>query len=160
MQKTEVGAHMNVGGLANVKLAEAIATWAHMGQVDKNGYDYIDHPKAVFYRVFADDAEDYDGQIVAWLHDVVEDTSVTADHLRDFFPAYIVFSVRSISFREIVPTQNREGYYRQIKRDPIALRVKLHDIAHNTSPKRMDKLDPETRDRLTKKYSHALEMLK
>jgi len=148
---------MNIGGERNVALAEAIARWAHTGQVDKNGYDYIDHPKAVFYRVFADDAEDYDGQIVAWLHDVVEDTAVTPRQLAEFFPSYIVRAINAITFQPFAET--RDDYYARVKQDPIALRVKLHDIAHNTSPKRMDRLDPDTRARLQKKYAHALEVL-
>jgi (p)ppGpp synthase/HD superfamily hydrolase len=150
----------NIGGQRNVALAEAVARWAHTGQVDKNGYDYIDHPKAVFYRIYADDAEDFDGQIVAWLHDTVEDTSITLGQLYAFFPAYIVQAVKAISFRVEWTNETRDEYYARVKANPIALRVKLHDIAHNTSPKRMDKLDAETRERLTKKYAHALEVLK
>lgn len=146
----------NDGGKRNVALAESIARWAHFGQVDKNGYDYIDHPRAVFYRIFADDAEDYDGQIVAWLHDTIEDTGVTFEMLLAWFPRYIVEAVWDISRKKGVPNS---AYYADCAANPISLRVKLHDIAHNTSPKRMDKLDSETRERLTKKYAHALEEL-
>lgn len=146
----------NVGGLANVALAEALARWAHTGQVDKNGYDYIDHPRAVFYRIYADDPEDYDGQIVAWLHDVLEDSTVDPTTLRAFFPGYIVDAVVILSRNYSLPGDN---YYLAIKENALALRVKLHDIAHNTSPKRMNKLDEKTRARLTKKYQHALEVL-
>lgn len=150
----------NLGGERNVALAEAIARWAHAGQMDKNGYDYIDHPKAVFYRVYADDQWDYDGQIVAWLHDVVEDTEVTLLDLSAFFPPYIELAVRAITFRAPgLEDETRDDYYARVRANPIALRVKLHDIAHNTSPKRMDKLDEATRDRLKKKYAHALEVL-
>jgi (p)ppGpp synthase/HD superfamily hydrolase len=150
---------VNVGGKANVALAEALATWAHTGQVDKNGYDYIDHPKAVFYRVFADDAEDYDGQITAWLHDTLEDTSLRAEYLKPFFPPYIVEAVVAMSFRYYSADETREQYYARVRVNPIAKRVKLHDIAHNTSPKRMDKLEAETRDRLKIKYAKALNHL-
>lgn len=146
----------NIGGERNVALAEAIATWAHTGITDKNGYDYIDHPKAVFYRIFADDAEDYDGQIVAWLHDTIEDTAVTASMLAAWFPAYIVLAVIAITHGEHEPL---DEYYARVKANPIALRVKFQDIAHNTSPKRMAKLDEKTRVRLTEKYRHALEVL-
>lgn len=149
----------NQGGERNVALAEAIARWAHDGQMDKNGYDYIDHPKAVFYRIFADDQWDYDGQIVAWLHDVVEDTQVGIAHLAPFFPQYIIDAVIAITFRYYTHDETRDEYYARVKVNPIAFRVKLHDIAHNTSPKRMDKLDAATRDRLKKKYAHALEVL-
>lgn len=150
---------MNVGGSRKVALAEAIARYGHTGQYDKNGYDYIDHPKAVFYRVFADDADDFDGQIVAWLHDTLEDTEVSESALREFFPAYIVNAVLAITFRAFNKDETRDEYYARVKANPIALRVKLHDIAHNMSPKRLSKLDEETITRLTKKYTHALEVL-
>jgi len=151
---------MNIGAEANVKLAEAIATWAHTGQVDKNGYDYIDHPKSVFYRIYADDAQDYDGQIVAWLHDVIEDTDVTPSDLLTFFPVYIIDALRAITYRKYVNEyETRDEYYARVKTNPIALRVKLHDIAHNTSLKRMSKLDDKTRTRLRLKYTHALDVL-
>lgn len=148
---------MDIGGERNVALAQAIATWAHTGQVDKNGYDYIDHPRAVFYRVFADDQWDYDGQVVAWLHDVVEDTDLRLTELASFFPYHILMAVGAITFKSKVET--RDEYYARVKANPIALRVKLHDIAHNTSPKRMDNLPLDVRARLKAKYAHALEVL-
>ncbi|MCI9292512.1 MAG: hypothetical protein HFF02_04310 [Erysipelotrichaceae bacterium] len=52
----------------------AIATLAHQGQADKNGVDYIEHPKAVASLVKGDQQN-----IVAYLHDVVKDTDVTLD---------------------------------------------------------------------------------
>lgn len=150
----------NIGGERNVALAQAIATWAHTGQLDKNGYDYIDHPRAVFYRVFADDQWDYDGQIVAWLHDTLEDTPVCANDLEAYFPKYIIDAIVAITFREyLYEHETRDEYYQRVKTNPIALRVKLHDIAHNTSPKRTAKLDVATQARLAKKYQHALEVL-
>lgn len=150
---------MNVGGERNVALAEAIARWAHTGYFDKNGYDYIEHPAAVAAYVRADDPYDYDGQIVAWLHDVVEDTEVGFDDLRAFFPFYIIEALDAITFRSHNRNETRDEYYARVRENPIALRVKLKDIQHNTSAKRMNKLDDETRARLIEKYRHALEVL-
>lgn len=151
---------MNAGGEALVKLAEAIATFAHFGQVDKNGHDYIAHPRAVFYRIYADDEFDYDGQVVAYLHDVIEDTHLSAADLLSFFPAYIVAAVIAITRRKPEEyVHGADGYYLEVRANPIALRVKLHDIAHNLSPKRLEKLDDKTQARLKRKYAHALEVL-
>lgn len=144
---------------ALVKLAEAIARHAHFGQKDKNGHDYFAHPRAVFYRVYADDESDYDGQIVAFLHDVLEDTDVTFRDLQAFFPDYIVDAVIALSFRFFFDNETRDEYYVRVKDNPLALRVKLHDIAHNMSRKRLEKLDKATQERLIKKYTHALEVL-
>jgi (p)ppGpp synthase/HD superfamily hydrolase len=153
---------MNVGGQANVALAEALATWAHTGQTDKNGYDYIGHPLAVCGRVYFDDETDYDAQIVALLHDTVEDQRKKVHNgklFRMIFPAYICDAIEAITYRFSDPTETLDEYYARVRANPIALRVKLHDISHNTSPRRMDKLEPEVRARLIKKYRHALEEL-
>lgn len=156
------------GGLAQVKLAEALATYAHRGQFDKSGFDYIHHPKAVFYRVFADDEFDYEGQIVAWLHDAVEDEGLFMSTIAGIYGRVITEAIDAITFRNgqvslmldgIDERETRDQYYMRVKANPIALRVKLHDIAHNTSAKRMEKLDAETQARLIKKYTHALEIL-
>ena len=58
-------------------LARAIAEKAHADQVDKAGEPYIGHPAHVAASVEGDKAK-----AVAWLHDVVEDTSTTFDDLR------------------------------------------------------------------------------
>ena len=57
------------------------------------------------------------------------------------------------------PASTRDDYYARVKANPIALRVKLHDIASNANPKRLALLDQATRDRLTLKYAHALAVL-
>ena len=48
--------------------AKRFAQECHAGQVDKAGYDYIDHD-----RVADAVKDDVDAEIVAWLHDVLED---------------------------------------------------------------------------------------
>jgi ADP-ribosyl-[dinitrogen reductase] hydrolase len=59
-----------------VDRARELATTAHAGQVDKVGAPYIEHPARVAGRVrAAGDGED--AEVVAWLHDVVEDTEIT-----------------------------------------------------------------------------------
>ena len=60
----------------DVERARHVATAAHAGQVDKAGRPYIEHPADVAFRV-RDHAPQV--QVVAWLHDVVEDTTVTLD---------------------------------------------------------------------------------
>ena len=65
--------------------ARDIATRAHRGQTDKTGADYIDHPRRVAERTrhYAAADQQEAAQVVAWLHDVVEDTGVTLDDLRE-----------------------------------------------------------------------------
>ncbi|MEP7021591.1 MAG: hypothetical protein ABI808_13140 [Pseudonocardiales bacterium] len=44
--------------------------------------------------------------------------------------------------------------------DPLAVTVKRADLADNSDPERVARLDPETRARLEAKYAHARELLR
>ncbi|WP_091528589.1 HD domain-containing protein [Microlunatus soli] len=138
----------------SVDRAIAIATQAHRGQTDKSGEPYIGHPERVADRLAEDD---HDGRVVAWLHDVVEDTDVTADDLAADFDAAIVAAVVALTR---VEKDEPDDYYRRVRADPLALRVKFADIADNTDPARVARLDDRTRTRLAGKYDHALEVLR
>lgn len=127
--------------------AREVATAAHAGQVDKSGAAYIGHPARVAARLTGDDA-----QAVGWLHDVVEDTPVTLDDLRRDFPDHVVAAVDALTRR---PDEQPDDYYARVARDPLAVRVKLADVADNSDPARLAALDPATRDRLTAKYANA-----
>lgn len=133
-------------------MASAIASIAHRRQVDKLGQPYIDHPARV--------AEAFDaiGQPVehcaAWLHDVIEDTDITAQDLRDagILPE-IVLVVELLTRRD---DTSDEDYYEGIARHPQARAVKLADIADNSASWRVGRLDHETQVRLAQKYRKAL----
>jgi hypothetical protein len=132
--------------LEQVELARRIATEAHAGQLDKAGRPYIDHPRRV-----ADRLEDLQAQAVAWLHDVLEDTALTADDLRSRGVDDVVIH----GVRLLTRTDGDDDYLARIAADPPARAVKLADIADNTDPVRTALLDPETRARLAAKYDHA-----
>ncbi|MGZ1522254.1 hypothetical protein [Xanthomonas citri] len=55
--------------------------------------------------------------------------------------------------------QDASSYYRRICDHPTALKVKLADIADNSSEARLELLDPLTAARLRRKYVRALEAL-
>ena len=100
-----------------------VAYNAHHGQIDKSGAPYIFHPVHL--------AEQMDEEIsccAALLHDVVEDTDVTLDDLRKDFPEEVVEAVRLLTHLDGVPD---EEYLLAIRENPIALKVKLADNAHN-----------------------------
>ena len=134
--------------------AADLARSAHACQTDKSGAPYIDHPARVAARVRAAGHGD-EAQIVAWLHDVVEDTDVTLDRIEQEFGPRIARAVDAITRR---PDEG-DAYYRRVAADPLALTVKRHDIADNTDPQRLARPDPHTRDRLAAKYAHALAVL-
>lgn len=128
--------------------ADFIAEHAHRGQTDKSGRPYIEHPRAVAATLT--DPEDV---IVALLHDVLEDTEVTADDLRaEGLPEHLVASVVAITH---LPNEPNVTYWERVKADPRATRVKLADIAHNSQPSRLVALDEPTRLRLIDKYHRA-----
>lgn len=135
--------------------AEAIARILHRGQADKNGDDYIEHPRRVAAR-FDPHSAPFE-HATAWLHDTVEDCDILPDDLRDAgIPDTVVNAVILLTRHHGVTA---DEYYRVIRRDPIALHVKLADIDDNLDPARTAQLDDSTRERLAAKYAHARELL-
>ncbi len=131
--------------------AMKIAYEAHKDQYDKGGVPYIFHP----YHL----AEQLDEECeicVALLHDVVEDTDVTLDDLREAgFPVEVVEAVKLLTRSKDVDYMD---YVRRIKTNPIAKRVKLLDLAHNSDPSRLvgGKAKSES---LMERYKKAREIL-
>ena len=96
-----------------VKTAERIARRAHAGQVDKAGVPYAHHPAWVAARVEGDDAK-----AAAWLHDVLEDTSLTADDLRRAgIPEEVVHTVEVLTHAE---GESYQDYLERVARPPLA----------------------------------------
>lgn len=130
-----------------------IAYRAHHGQLDKSGAPYIFHPIHL--------AEQMDDEIsccAALLHDVVEDTDVTLDDLRKDFPEEVVEAVRLLTHIKGVPDVE---YLTAIKSNPIALKVKLADNAHNSDQSRCCSMEvpEEKKARWRVKYARAKEIL-
>ena len=108
--------------------AMKIAYAAHHGQTDYNGIPYIFHPIHL-----AEQMDDEVSCCCALLHDVVEDTEVTMDELAQEFPAEIIAVLKLLTHGEDVPYFD---YVRAIKQNPIAMKIKLADIAHNSDQTR------------------------
>ena len=108
--------------------AMRIAYSAHHGQADYNGIPYIFHPIHL-----AEQMEDEISCCAALLHDVVEDTAVTMEDLSREFPEGVMAVLRLLTHEEGVPYFD---YVRKIKANPIAVRIKLADIAHNSDQTR------------------------
>ena len=108
--------------------AMAIAYEAHHGQFDKAGIPYVFHPLHL-----AESMSDEVTCCAALLHDVVEDTAVTLEELAEIFPAEVVEAVRLLTHD---PEEDYFAYVRRIRDNPIALTVKLADLAHNSDESR------------------------
>ena len=86
-------------GLSPLEQAIHLALVAHRGQVDKGGKPYVLHLFRVTNRV-----ETEEEQIVAILHDVVEDTSITFEDLREMgFSQAVLDAIRAITHDPAVP---------------------------------------------------------
>lgn len=130
-----------------------IAYNAHHGQLDKSGAPYIFHPIHL-----AEQMDDELSCCAALLHDVVEDTTVTLEDLRKDFPGEVVEAVRLLTHEKGVPDVE---YLTAIKANPIALKVKLADNAHNGNQTRCccGNISREKMAQLQEKYARAREIL-
>lgn len=110
--------------------AEELARKAHEGQFRRDGKTpYITHPEKVV-RLCETDVE----KAVAWLHDVVEDTSMTMDDITEAgFPKEVVRAVSRLT--KFFSHQPYMQYLEGVKKDPIATKVKIADMIANLSDK-------------------------
>lgn len=133
--------------------ALSIAYAAHHGQVDKCGTPYIFHPVHL--------AESMDDEIsccVALLHDVAEDTPVTLEELAREFPEEVMVPLRLLTH---APETDYFDYVRAIKQNPVAVKVKLTDLEHNSDQSRCAGMGlPESRLLYWReKYAQARDIL-
>ncbi|WP_243844345.1 hypothetical protein [Salinibacterium sp. ZJ454] len=136
-------------------IAVGIASIAHRGQTDKLGYSYIDHPARV--AAAFDWLDEPVAHCAAWLHDVLEDTDVTAQDLLNAGILPEIVDVVELLTRRAETAD--EIYYNRIRLHPIARSVKLADIADNTAEWRTRRLDYDTQVRLSQKYYYARKQL-
>ena len=108
--------------------AMRLAYAAHHEQTDKSGQPYIFHP----YHL-AEQMTDEISTCVALLHDVVEDTELTFGELEREFPKEVTDALRLLTHEE---GTDYFDYVRSVRRNPVARRVKLADLVHNSDQTR------------------------
>lgn len=128
-----------------------IAYDAHHGQVDKGGIPYIFHPTHL-----AEEMDDEISTCVALLHDVVEDTPVTLETLAKTFPQEVIDAVAVMTHKDGEPYLE---YVERIKTNPIARKVKLADLRHNSDESRLPNANAATLAHFREKYRKAFEIL-
>lgn len=115
------------------KKALKICFKAHINQVDKTGVPYVFHP---FH--LAEQMDDEESVCLALLHDVVEDTSMTfEDLINEGFSEKIISALRLLTHLNSTPYME---YIQKIKENPLAKKVKLADLRHNSDLSRLDLL--------------------
>ena len=138
-------------GQGTLERAIEIAARTHAGQTDKGGAPYILHPLRVMLRV-APGAQ----QIVAVLHDVVEDSDVTFEDLeREGFAAEVISGLRSVTK---VAGESYEDFVARAARDPVGKAVKLADLMENSDLSRIAQPSQKDLERVAK-YRRAIAYL-
>ncbi|MBK0412375.1 guanosine-3',5'-bis(diphosphate) 3'-pyrophosphohydrolase [Acinetobacter pittii] len=123
-----------------------------MGQIDKAGQPYIQHPLRVMQN-----AQHPDAKIVAVLHDILEDTATSVTDLRSLgFDEEIIHAVLAVT------KQDGESRFQAVQRtvkNPIACEVKLADLSDNMDLSRLPKIS--TKDLIRyKQYQKVQKILK
>ena len=131
--------------------AHEVAKKAHFGQIDRAGIDYIKHPETVASFVATDEEK-----AVAYLHDVIEDTSLTLlDLKKEGFSKNIVEAVDILTKKK---GQDYQSYLNLVKKNELARVVKLADLRHNSDLTRLPLITEKDLER-NKKYSSAITFL-
>ena len=145
------------------RLEETIAKWlpgravmiaaeAHLGQHDKGGAPYIEHPLRLMLR-----AQSPEEKMVAVLHDVIEDSACTLETIaREGFSPQVVGALDRLTRR---PAETYEGFIERVAEDPLARRVKLLGLEDNMGPGRIPQPTDRDRARL-EKYRRAITRLR
>jgi (p)ppGpp synthase/HD superfamily hydrolase len=124
---------------------------AHKEQTDKSGLPYVFHPFHLAEQM-ADEAT----TVVALLHDVVEDTEITFEDLKEQgFSDEIINALKLLTHDKNTPYMEYVG---EIKKNKIATKVKLADLRHNSDLTRLSVVDEKALKR-KEKYEKAIKFL-
>ncbi len=127
----------------SIKVAEKVFA----RKVDKGGNPYMIHLLSVSY--FMENELD---KTVAILHDILEDTEVTKEELKEFgYPNEVLDAV------EILTRKDKEDYSVYIERiissdNLTALNVKLYDLKNNMDISRIKNPTPKDFERIETRY--------
>lgn len=150
------------------ELAMLISIDAHGDTHDKYDDDlYLSHVARVVVNVANMPGSTERHVAVAWLHDVLEDTPHTAKSLREALLAgetdatldeisAVVTAVDAITKRK---GEALEDYLYRVKDNEDARFVKLHGDNRDNFRRNHKITDPETRERMARKYSIGMDIL-
>lgn len=139
--------------MRSIEDAIQLACFLHEGQLDKGGNPYILHPIRVMLKMKTEDE-----QIVALLHDIVEDTPVTFDDLRrSGYSEEILNAIDALTRRD---GESYMDFIRRAKENRIAREVKIQDLYDNLDMSRLNYNWTDDDIKRCKKYHKALRVLK
>jgi (p)ppGpp synthase/HD superfamily hydrolase len=138
--------------------AFAISAFYHAGTKDKGGQPYFKHPLWVACELLYRGASDTEIS-AGILHDVVEDTPVTFNMLREWgFSEEIIEAVDALTRRD---GEERRDYINRVAKNRIAKKIKLLDLRHNmdiTRLKNRENLQPKDLERI-RQYANEYDFL-
>ena len=138
--------------MSTIEKAISLAIEAHKGKVDKAGAPYILHPLRVMFQM-----ETKEEMIAAVLHDVLEDTAITPDQLKEMgFSETVLEALDSVTKRA---GETYEDFVRRAALHPIGKKIKLADLRDNMDLSRLEKITDKDIRRV-KKYHSALKIIK
>ena len=143
-----------------IEKAYNLASMAHKNQLRKSGEPYIIHPLSVAI-ILAELQLDKETIVSGILHDVVEDTVITDEELRDQFGNYVALIVDGVTKLEKIryngdkleyQAENLRKMFLAMAKDIRVIMVKLADRLHNMRtlqyqpPERQVEIARETMD--------------
>ena len=137
--------------MSTLEKAITIAAEAHTGQIDKAGQPYILHPLRVMLHMTRPEE-----RIVAVLHDVIEDTTLTADDLRsEGFSPQIIEAILALTK---TGHESRIDAAKRATLNPIARIVKIADVRDNMDLSRITNPTALDHERINE-YQEVLDYL-
>ncbi|MGI0809720.1 GTP pyrophosphokinase [Pseudomonas aeruginosa] len=129
--------------MALIETALERALSAYRGKRDKAGQPYVLHPLRLMAKM-----HDEISQVVSLLHDVIEDSDVTAEDLReDGFPEIVIEAVVALTRQA---GESYMAFIERLKPNELARKVKLADIEDNLNVLRLVELNEQDLRRVQK----------
>lgn len=121
------------------------ATNAHAGQFDKGGAPYILHPLRVMYKLKSADEE---LQCIALGHDIIEDTAVTYEYLRDIgMTERVIEGIKALTKFD---GQTYDEYKQAVFARRDSMLVKMSDLRDNSDLRRLKGVTEKDLERIVK----------
>jgi (p)ppGpp synthase/HD superfamily hydrolase len=133
----------------DVDTALMFAVKCHSGQEDLAGY-----PKILHVLRVGSMGRNLQEWILGFLHDTIEDTTLSYDELRAYFDSEILAALDAISRRK---EETYKDYIQRVKANPLATRVKIKDLIDNLN--RLHLLPADKANALRVRYTSAMRVL-
>ena len=124
-------------------------------KTDKGGFPYFNHLLKVYGGVSS-----YNEKIIALLHDIVENTDITFQDLKDYgYSDLIIDAIKCL-------TKKKGEYYPDYidriinSNNKLAMNVKISDLKHNMDIKKIKNPTVNDYERISERYERAYTKIK